>query len=612
VIMTKIVFVSDFYADQLTGGAELTTEALIESSPFECIKLHSKDVTIETLQKHHACFWIFGNFSLLNLKLVPSIVANIKYAILEYDYKFCKYRSIEKHLHETGESCDCHESQQGKLVSAFFYGATKIFWMSSKQESAYVDRFPFLELHGRVLGSVFSKKDLRQLEFLRGGDKVRPWLVQDSESWIKGTDESIAWCEKTERDYELFKKLPRSMLLNKFYNSKGFCFLPRGGDTCPRVVIEAKILGCELKINENVQMANEAWFSHGTPDTMITHLKELPNRFWDDVSRCMDITSTIGAYTTTYNCISQGYPFEECIQSLLANFDEVIVVDAGSTDGTWEQLQTIEGIRAYQHIVDFDHPRWAIHSDGDLKTAARKYVTSDWCWQMDVDEVIHSGQREKIQSLLKSIPKAFNVVSLPVVEYWGSTGKVRIDVNPWKWRISRNHEGIIHGIPRELRLKDDDGNLYASAGTDSCDYVYEETFKRLQHASFYDKSAHEIRTRALESNTQFLDIYQTWFDQIVEELPTVYHYSWYDIERKITSYKTHWSSFWKSMYDLDTEDTAENNVCFDKPWSEVTEDDIRVLAQRLEKETGGHIFHSKIDWNNKTPYIELKNPGPLA
>ena len=175
----------------------------------------------------------------------------------------------------------------------------------------------------------------------------------------------------------------------------------------------------------------------------------------------MDITSTIGAYTTTYNCISQGYPFEESILSLLCNFDDVIVVDAGSTDGTWERLQEIEGIRAYQHCVDFEHPRWAIHSDGDLKTIPRKYVTADWCWQMDVDEIIHDDVRPKIQKLLQVVPKSHSLVSLPVVEYWGSTNKVRVDVNPWKWRLSRNFDKIIHVIPKELRIKDHDGYLYA-------------------------------------------------------------------------------------------------------------------------------------------------------
>ena len=246
-----------------------------------------------------------------------------------------------------------------------------------------------------------------------------------------------------------------------------------------------------------------------------------------------------------------------------------------------------------------------------LKTIARKYLDTDWCWQMDVDEIIHKDIREQIQKLLQIAPKSFDILSLPVVEYWGSTGKVRIDVNPWKWRLSRNIEGIVHGIPTELRKKDDDGNVFADKGTDSCDYINDETHKRLPHINFYDKSAHEARIRALQGDEWALKAYENWIQQAIQNLPTVYHYSWYDIERKITSYKTHWGKFWKSMYNLDTQDIAENNVCFNKPWSEVTEDDIKVLAQRLEEEKGGHIFHQKVDWSVRVPWIELNNKGPL-
>ena len=161
-------------------------------------------------------------------------------------------------------------------------------------------------------------------------------------------------------------------------------------------------------------------------------------------------------------------------------------------------------------------------------------------------------------------------------------------------------------------MKDENGDLFAGKGTDSCDYVHKETFQRLGHATFYDETAHEIRMKGLSGDDTAVKVYEDWMNQIVELVPTVYHYSWYDIARKITSYKIHWGKFWKSMYNLDTEDTAENNVCFDKPWSEVTEDDITMLAQRLEDEKGGHIFHQKVDWNVTVPSITLDKAGPLT
>ena len=96
----------------------------------------------------------------MDLNLVPMIVANCHYFIVEYDYKFCHYRSIEKHAFETGDECDCHEQQIGKVITTFYAGANHVFYMSSKQFSIYAEKFPFLKDNGSVLSSVFDVKDL--------------------------------------------------------------------------------------------------------------------------------------------------------------------------------------------------------------------------------------------------------------------------------------------------------------------------------------------------------------------------------------------------------------------------------------------------------------------
>ena len=31
----------------------------------------------------------------------------------------------------------------------------------------------------------------------------------------------------------------------------------------------------------------------------------------------------------------------------------------------------------------------------------------------------------------------------------------------------------------------------------------------------------------------------------------------------------------------------------------------------LEEEKGGHIFHKKVDWQMKVPWIELQKEGPM-
>ena len=85
-------------------------------------------------------------------------------------------------------------------------------------------------------------------------------------------------------------------------------------------------------------------------------------------------------------------------------------------------------------VRDWDHPRFAVF-DGAQKAAARSNCTMEYCWQQDADEVVHEDDYEKILKLIKSFPREADLVSLPVIEFWGNKGKARMDVTPWKWRV---------------------------------------------------------------------------------------------------------------------------------------------------------------------------------
>jgi hypothetical protein len=244
------------------------------------------------------------------------------------------------------------------------------------------------------------------------------------------------------------------------------------------------------------------------------------------------------------------------------------------------------------------------------KAEARSRCDSDFLWQMDCDEVVHEDDYNKIVSLCKQFPAGIDLISLPVVEYWGSIEKTRLDINPWKWRLSRNSVHITHGIPKQLRRNDENGDLYSLPGTDGCDYIHTETFEAIPHACFYTQEVHNAKIAALSGNQEAKNQYENWFNNIIEQYPGVHHYSWCNIERKIKTYKNYWSKHWQSLYNIEQEDTIENNMFFDKKWSDVTDDDVSSLAERLKNETGGWIFHQKIDFNKPTPHLNIDRLEP--
>ena len=615
----RFVFVSDMFVSEYVGGAELTSQALIDSCPEKVFSVKANQLTLETLQSGHDKFWIFGNCATMDHDLIPTIVANMDYCVLEYDYKFCRYRSVEKHKMAEGAECDCHNEMHGKMISAFYFGAKSLWWMSESQQEIYHERFPFLkERSNTVLSSVFDENFFKELARLRAeshGVERSGWIVLGSTSWIKGADAAEKWCQENNKKYEVVWNMPYSEVLKKLSTAEGFVYLPEGGDTCPRMVIEAKLLGCKLHLNENVQHKNELWFDTEERLDTESYLYAARSRFWNALRATRDYTPTISAYTTTKDCISQKYPWRNCIKSALGFSDEVVVVDGGSSDGTWEELEkwaeTEEKLKVYQVKRNWNDKRHAVY-DGLQKAEARKRCTSEFLWQIDSDEIVHEDDYEKITNLCKNFPTEVDLICLPVIEYWGGDEKVRMDINPWKWRLSRNLPHITHGIPSHLRQKDDQGQTYSLPGSDGCDYIHNETHELVPFANFLTNDVETARRAAVSGNKEAYDGYNQWFNLVVNQLPGVHHYSWFDLPRKIKTYKNYWSKHWQSLYNIKQEDTPENNMFFDKSWKDVTDEDIDDLSFELKEKMGGWIFHSKVDFSNPTPHVVLDRKQPAV
>ena len=277
-----IIFVADLYKKDYGGGAELTTDAIVQDCPYEYKTLYSSELTKEIINQYKNSFWIFGNFGNIKEHLLLYAAKNLDYSILEYDYKYCKYRSPQKHIF-FAQSCDCHEQRKGKLISIFFAKAKSLWFMSKKQKKYYEETFSFLEQQRSfVLSSVFDIDTLNFIKKLKT-NKNDKWLIVNSSSWIKGTQDALDYANQHNLKYFLADNLPYKNMLEAIASCKGLIFLPPGRDTCPRLVIEAKLLDCELIINENVQHATEKWFSD--KESAFSYLKGRTQLFWNEIKR---------------------------------------------------------------------------------------------------------------------------------------------------------------------------------------------------------------------------------------------------------------------------------------------------------------------------------------
>tara|TARA_R110002074_G_scaffold354329_2_gene526154 strand:- start:448 stop:2058 length:1611 start_codon:yes stop_codon:yes gene_type:complete len=338
-----IIFVSDAFSEHYQGGAELTTDAIIDASLFPVNKILSAQVNVQLMENNKDSLWVFGNFSGVSKDCILYAAKNLDYCVIEYDYKFCEYRSIKKHEKFEGK-CECHNQTTGKLIAAFMARSKMNFWMSEEQRKLYTSYFPFIK-NNVVLNSVFSENTLQYLKTLNTTKKNDKWIILDSPSWIKGRDVSIAYAKDNNLEYELVWGLKYEELLKKLASSKGLIFLPLAHDTCPRLVMEAKALNCELILNDHVQHREEEWFCD--VDSMFAHLSSRTNVFWQKIEDLAAEKLKIAKNSTkSEKNVKIVVPFynaekwlKKCIKSLkMQKYDrfECFLVDDMSSDGSFE------------------------------------------------------------------------------------------------------------------------------------------------------------------------------------------------------------------------------------------------------------------------------------
>ena len=93
--MRKVIFIADFFADQISGGGELNNEVLIgdlKRQDLEIKKIQSHLVTATFLKNHSKCFYIVSNFVNLSFKC-RQMLMDFDYIIYEHDHKYLKTRN---------------------------------------------------------------------------------------------------------------------------------------------------------------------------------------------------------------------------------------------------------------------------------------------------------------------------------------------------------------------------------------------------------------------------------------------------------------------------------------------------------------------------------------
>lgn len=249
----KIIYISDFFIEHVLGGAEINDNILlyeILTTEIERIQSHLVDSTF--LENNINNLFIISNFINLSEKCKIYLQNNCRYIIYEHDHKYIKTRN-------PGLYKDFKAPKEHVINEDFYKNALKVI-VQSKLHKKIIEKNINIQNIFNFGGSLWSGETLKLLEKLLSQEKKEICSIMNSSIGHKNTADAIKFCK--------FKKIPFRLIESRSYKkflymmaaNNQFAFFPKTPETLSRVVVEARMLGIKLYINDMIGASHEEWF----------------------------------------------------------------------------------------------------------------------------------------------------------------------------------------------------------------------------------------------------------------------------------------------------------------------------------------------------------------
>lgn len=275
------------------GGTALTLEGLIEPVKKEVLELATREVTLTQLAKHRDKIWIFGNIHGLSPESFSCIAECMRVSTffkIDFDYGYCVYRGRIPHERLGGGPCNCQSNPQAMMYQTIYDLICRFsshnFYMSAEQLAFHIEDLQMPGDKCSVLSSCFTENFFKLIDEIKSLQNNGRYAIIDGQGgWhteAKGIKESIKHATEKNLEYDLLKTNSHKELMEQLCLYQGLIFLPIIHDTCPRITIEAKLLGLNLIINEKCQHKTEDWWQLAAPE-MEDYLRGRPHFLWNKI-----------------------------------------------------------------------------------------------------------------------------------------------------------------------------------------------------------------------------------------------------------------------------------------------------------------------------------------
>ena len=262
--MSSILFIADFFADEVNGGGELNNKVLIDT-------LSSMGHTIRRVNSHKVNHLdIVDNDSIIVSNFVNLLeenkreIQNKNYIIYEHDHKYLRnrnpgayrgYRAPKEHIINR----EFYENAKDVLCQSSFH--TKIL-----KENLEIDNVVNLS------GNLWSEEHSALLEEVSKVEKIDKYAIMASNIPHKNTGKAVAYCKAINAEHVLVPPSGPQEFLRELGRYKTLVFLPETPETLSRIVVEARMMGMSTKVTKNIGAIHEEWFLKKGLD-LINHMR---------------------------------------------------------------------------------------------------------------------------------------------------------------------------------------------------------------------------------------------------------------------------------------------------------------------------------------------------
>jgi len=262
----------------------------------------------------------------------------------------------------------------------------------------------------------------------------------------------------------------------------------------------------------------------------------------------------LSGYTTLMYGNKFNFPYKQCIRSMLACCDEVVVLvtldNNEDKDGTLSCVQEMSKVDNRIKIFTQNWDRIEPLQDGLNKAKARSYCSGDYYLQLDADEVLHEKDNEFYKHIHELYPDNI-LIGVGGLDFFDSkTDIIYGGVANCKARISKNVSWLTHGLPKQFQGINERTNKVCcpSMLSDGAGYIDKETGEAYDADLWIiNPKIEELRLLAKEGDLESLKEYSNLILESIKSLPFVYHYSCYSLFRKSLLKFQLWDSLWNLL-----------------------------------------------------------------